>query len=129
MGSSPSSPAILIYNFAIMINRLLLLLLFFSVSSLAYVLYEQSLSNQLTDTSKLEARMKALNEELSLLTDKYKSLKSSLPVPIEEQLEQISSKITQLDNAVTDHSDLLKKVDPNGSVSYTHLTLPTKRIV
>ena len=102
-----------------MINRLLLLLLFFSVSSLAYVLYEQSLSNQLTDTSKLEARMKALNEELSLLTDKYKALKSSLPVPIEEQLEQISSKITQLDNAVTDHSDLLKKVDPNGLIMDT----------
>ena len=119
MGSSPSSPAMPIYKFTIMMNRLLLLLLFFSVSSLAYVLYEQSFSNQLKDTSKLEARMKALNEELSLLTDKYKSLKSSLPVPVETQLEQISSKITQLDNAVTDHSDLLKKMDPNGLIMDT----------
>ena len=63
--------------------------------------------------------MKALNEDLKRLTDKFKDLKSSIPTPIEEQLEQISSKITQLDNAVTDHSDLLKKVDPNGLIEDT----------
>ena len=97
-------------------NRLLLILLIFSLSSLAYVIYDRGLGAEDTEASKLEAKMKALNEELGLLTDKFKALKSSIPTPIETQLAQISSKISQLDNAVTDHSDLLKQVDPNGLI-------------
>ena len=99
-------------------NRLLVISLIFSISSLAYVVYDRSLA-QAPEASELESKMKALNEDLKRLTDKFKDLKSSIPTPIEEQLEQISSKITQLDNAVTDHSDLLKKVDPNGLIEDT----------
>jgi hypothetical protein len=53
------------------------------------------------------------------LADKYKALQSSVPVPIEDQLEKIGFKLTQLDDAVTDQSDLLKKIDPNGIIADT----------
>ena len=100
-------------------NKILLASLIFSLSSLALVIYDQANGDLTKDTAVLENKIKQLNQDLGLLADKYKALQSSVPVPIEDQLEKIGFKLTQLDDAVTDQSDLLKKIDPNGIIADT----------
>jgi len=100
-------------------NKILLASLLFSLSSLAFVIYDHESRDLGKETAQLENKIKQLSQDLSRLTDKYKALQSRVPVPIEDQLERFGFKLTQLDDAVTDQSDLLAKIDPNGIIADT----------
>ena len=117
MGSSPSSPANIFY---FMNNKILSFLLFAAISWLGFVLYNNaSVPVSEIDVSEMETKIKDLNQALLELTEDYEQLKKALPVPVEEQLVQIKNKVSELDSLVTDQSDLLKKVDPNGIIQDT----------
>ena len=109
-------------------NKILLASLIFSLSSLAFVIYDQESRDLGKETAQLENKIKQLNQDLSHLTDKYKALQSSVPVPIEDQLEKFGVKLTQLDDAVTDQSDLLAKIDPNGIIADTESWISNSHI-
>ena len=90
-----------------------------SVFSLTWVLYQNvnADANQL-DTSEMKAKVAELKEQLASLAEDA-ALKSSLPVPVETQLTDIQNKLSELDSVVTDQSDLLRKLDPNGILQDT----------
>ena len=73
------------------------------------------------DISEMEAKIKKLNESLKDLSEEYAALKSNLPVPVEEQLVEMKNKISELDSVVTDQTDLLRKLDPNGILKDTEV--------
>lgn len=101
-------------------KQFLTVLLCFSLFGLVFVLYNNaSTKGEDFNVTELEAKIKELNESLRDLSEEYAELKSSLPVPVEEQLMQMKSKISELDNVVTDQTDLLRKIDPNGLIQDT----------
>ena len=103
-----------------MSKKLLAGLLSFLVLGLGFVFYNNAMTQSADlDVSELEAKIKELNEALSDLSDEYAQLKSSLPVPVEEQLVEMKNKISELDSVVTDQTDLLRKLDPNGILQDT----------
>jgi hypothetical protein len=101
-------------------KQFLTILLFLSLLGLSFVFYNNAMSEDADlDVSELEAKIKELNESLKELSEEYAELKSSLPVPVEEQLIQMKDKISELDSVVTDQTDLLRKIDPNGILQDT----------
>ena len=100
--------------------KVILFFLAASVFSLTWVLYQNvnADANQL-DTSEMKAKVAELKEQLASLAEDYAALKSSLPVPVETQLTDIQNKLSELDSVVTDQSDLLRKLDPNGILQDT----------
>ena len=125
MGSSPSSPAIyfilfLLKGYYFMNKKFLTGLLILVFCGVAFALYSNaSNADAELDVSEMEAKIKALNEDLKNLSEAYAELKSSLPLPVEEQLVQMKNKISELDDLVTDQSNLLRKIDPNGILQDT----------
>jgi len=103
-----------------MSNKSLIFLLFTAISWLGFVLYNNaSVPASEINVSEMETKIKELNQALVELTEDYAQLKTALPVPAEEELAQIKNKVSELDSLVTDQSDLLKKVDPNGIIQDT----------
>lgn len=99
-------------------KKFLSILLCLSLLGLAFVLYNNASATDV-DVSEMEAKIKTLNEDLKALSEAYAQLKSSLPLPVEEQLMQMKNKISELDDVVTDQTDLLRKIDPNGILKDT----------
>ena len=98
----------------------LILILCLLVFGLGFALYNTAATKASDlDVSKMEAKIKELNESLKDLSEEYAALKSNLPVPVEEQLVEMKNKISELDNLVTDQTDLLRKIDPNGILQDT----------
>ena len=121
MGSSPSSPAIsLLTEYHFMNKQFITILLCLSLLGLGFVLYNNASGTDVDlDVSELEAKIKELNESLKELSEEYAELKSSLPIPVEQQMAQMKNKISELDNLVTDQTDLLRKIDPYGLIQDT----------
>ena len=98
----------------------LILILCLLVFGLGFVFYNTAATKASDfDVSEMEAKIKELNESLKDLSEEYAALKSNLPVPVEEQLVQMKNKISSLDNIVTDQTDMLRKIDPNGLIKDT----------
>ncbi|MFL2848300.1 MAG: hypothetical protein ACJZ9B_04925 [Coraliomargaritaceae bacterium] len=101
-------------------KKFITILLCLSLLGVGFVLYSNARnSDAKLDVSEMEAKIKALNEDLKNLSEAYAELKSSLPIPVEEQMVQMKNKISELDNLVTDQTDLLRKIDPNGILQDT----------
>ena len=99
-------------------NLILILCLF--VFGLGFALYNTVATKAAdVDVSEMEAKIKELNKSLKDLSEEYAALKSNLPVPVEEQLVEMKNKISELDSVVTDQTDLLRKLDPNGILQDT----------
>lgn len=100
--------------------KLILLLLTLSVSALSWAFFQSAKADAPNlDASEMEAKMEELKEQLASLTEAYAALKSSLPVPVETQLTDLRNKLSELDSVVTDQSDLIRKLDPNGILEDT----------
>ena len=98
----------------------LILILSLLVFGLGFVFYNTAATKASDfDVSEMEAKIKELNESLKDLSEEYAALKSNLPVPVEEQLAQMKNKISNLDNIITDQTDMLRKIDPNGLIQDT----------
>ena len=98
----------------------LILILCLLVFGLGFALYNTAaIKASDLDVSEMEAKIKELNESLKNLSEEYAALKSNLPVPVEEQLVEMKNKISELDSVVTDQTDLLRKLDPNGILQDT----------
>lgn len=101
-------------------KQLLTVILCLSLFGFAFLLYNNASPKEVDlDVTELEAKIKELNASLKDLSEDYAELKSSLSVPVEEQLMQMRNKISELDSVVTDQTDLLRKVDPNGLIQDT----------
>ena len=101
-------------------KKFITILLCLSLLGLGFVLYSNARnSDAKLDVSEMEAKIKALNEDLKNLSEAYAELKSSLPIPVEKQMVQMKNKISELDNLVTDQTDLLRKIDHNGILQDT----------
>ena len=98
----------------------IILILCLLIFGLGFALYNTAATKASDlDISEMEAKIKELNESLKNLSEEYAALKSNLPVPVEEQLVEMKSKISELDSVVTDQTDLLRKLDPNGILQDT----------
>ena len=101
-------------------KQLFTLLLCVLLLGVGFVIYNNAATKGADfDVAELEAKIKELNASLEALSEEYAELKSSLPVPVEEQLAQMKNKISELDSVVTDQTDLLRKIDPNGILQDT----------
>lgn len=101
-------------------NKFLIIILTLLGGGLGFILNNNAGETmQELDVLEMESKIKELNDSLRDLYEEYAELKSSLPVPVEEQLMQMKSKISELDNVVTDQTDLLRKIDPNGLIQDT----------
>jgi len=101
-------------------NKFLIIILTLLGGGIGFILNNNAGETmQELDVLEMEAKIKELNESLKDLSEEYAELKSSLPVPVDEQLMQMKSKISELDNVVTDQTDLLRKIDPNGLIQDT----------
>lgn len=111
-------------------SKVVIVLLLVSLSSLAYVLLQGTSFGLDSDAAEMQKKIKELKTALIEIEDKYKnikekyeSLESSVPVPVGEELANMKYKLIELDNAVSDHSDLISKVDPTGIIEDTELWL------
>ncbi len=103
-----------------MINKILIFAGLISFVALSFVLYNNANSAAIDfDVSAIEKKMEALKEDLEKISKEYAALKSSIPVPVETQLDVVKDKLSELDSIVTDQSDILKRVDPNGILTDT----------
>lgn len=101
-------------------TKAILLLLAVSLFVLSWGLFQNANADaDKLNTEDIEAQVVKLKEELASLTEAYAALKSSLPVPIDTQLKDIRNKMSELDSVVTDQTELLRKIDPNGILQDT----------